>query len=105
MVWVVCSVMTQRRRCACRTLCGLIRHPHPGWLCLRSGRGRELYDDLNDAEVRDMAALARRFLAGDADLEELPTDTLKRIKVRAARLRCALLLRASVIISISDKRQ
>jgi kinesin family protein 6/9 len=37
------------------------------------------YDDLSDDELRELHATARRFLAGDADVEELPADSLKRV--------------------------
>lgn len=46
----------------------------------RSGRGRVNYDDLSDAEVRELNALARRFLNGQAEVEELPSDTIKSIR-------------------------
>jgi len=45
-----------------------------------SGRSRISYDDMSDAEVRELNALARRFLNGSADIEELPSDTLKSIR-------------------------
>ena len=56
---------------------------HPGlpFPChCRSGRGRVNYDDLSDAEVRELNALARRFLNGQAEVEELPSDTIKSIR-------------------------
>ena len=52
-----------------------------------NGRGRVAYDDPTDAEVRELNALARRFLSGSADLEELPCDTLKRIKETYRQMR------------------
>lgn len=45
-----------------------------------AGRGVVSYDDLSDADVADLQALVKRFLDGDAEESELPTDTLKRIK-------------------------
>lgn len=38
------------------------------------------YDDLSDSEVRELQSVVARFLSGTADLEELPTDSLKRIR-------------------------
>ena len=46
----------------------------------RSGRGRISYDDMSDSEVRELNALAKRFLTGGADIEELPSDSLKAIR-------------------------
>ena len=45
-----------------------------------SGRSRVSYDDMSDAEVRELNALARRFLNGSADIEELPSNSLKSIR-------------------------
>ncbi len=50
------------------------------FVCPRSGRGRVNYDDLSDAEVRELNALAKRFLGGTADIEELPCDTVRTIR-------------------------
>eukprot|EP00775_Hariotina_reticulata_P005321 gene5321-5556_t len=45
-----------------------------------SGRGRVVYDDLSEREQLDLQQLVARYLTGAADLEELPIDSLKRIK-------------------------
>lgn len=52
-----------------------------------NSRGRVAYEDPTDAEVMELNALARRFLSGSADLEELPCDTLKRIKETYRQMR------------------
>ncbi len=46
----------------------------PPFLFPFSGRSRVSYDDLTDDEQRELHATARRFLAGEADVEELPAD-------------------------------
>jgi kinesin family protein 6/9 len=45
-----------------------------------SGRGRISYDDMSDAEIRELNALAKKFLSGNADVEELPCETVKSIR-------------------------
>ena len=35
---------------------------------------------MSDSEVRELNALAKRFLTGSADIEELPSDSLKAIR-------------------------
>jgi hypothetical protein len=45
-----------------------------------SGRVRVNYDDLSQAEVGELLLLVRRYLEGSADIEELPIDSIKRIK-------------------------
>lgn len=45
-----------------------------------SGRGRVAYGDMTDSEMRDLASLVMRFMKGDADVDELPVDTLKHIR-------------------------
>ncbi|GLC42055.1 Kinesin heavy chain [Pleodorina starrii] len=52
-----------------------------------SGRSRVSYDDLTDDELRDLHATARRFLNGEAEPEELPTDSLKRVREAYKALR------------------
>lgn len=52
-----------------------------------SGRSRVSYDDLTDDEQRELHATARRFLAGEADVEELPADSLKRVREAFRALR------------------
>ncbi|EFJ50296.1 Kif9 type kinesin [Volvox carteri f. nagariensis] len=54
-----------------------------------SGRARVSYDDLTDDELRDLHATARRFLAGEADAEELPADSIKRVREAYKALRAA----------------
>ena len=45
-----------------------------------SGRARVQYSDFSDAEVREVYVLAREFLEGEKSVDQLPLDTLKRIK-------------------------
>jgi hypothetical protein len=45
-----------------------------------SGRSRVNYDDLSEADLQDLQRLAKRYLAGEAEVEELPTDSLKRVR-------------------------
>lgn len=52
-----------------------------------SGRGRVNYEDLTESELRDLNQLCRKFLQGDADVEHLPTDTLKSIKETYKQMR------------------
>ncbi|KXZ54349.1 hypothetical protein GPECTOR_5g430 [Gonium pectorale] len=52
-----------------------------------SGRSRVSYDDLTDDELRDLHVTARRFLAGEAEPEELPADSLKRVREAFKALR------------------
>lgn len=46
-----------------------------------------VYEDLRDDEARELSLLVKRYLGGDADMEQLPTDSLKRIRetYKAAR--------------------
>ena len=48
--------------------------------CCRSGRVRVNYDDLSQAEVAELLVLVRRYVDGMADIEELPIDSIKRIR-------------------------
>ena len=50
------------------------------WLLCCSGRVRVNYDDLSQAEVAELVLLVRRYIEGAAELEELPIDSIKRIK-------------------------
>ncbi|GFR47649.1 hypothetical protein Agub_g9392 [Astrephomene gubernaculifera] len=52
-----------------------------------SGRSRVSYDDPTDDELRELHSTARRFLAGEADVEELPADSLKRVREAFKALR------------------
>ncbi|GIM16156.1 hypothetical protein Vretimale_18808 [Volvox reticuliferus] len=52
-----------------------------------SGRARVSYDDLTDDELRELHATARRFLQGQAEPEELPADSLKRVREAYKALR------------------
>jgi len=45
-----------------------------------SGRVRVNYDDLSQAEVAELLVLVRRFVDGTADIEELPIDSIKRLR-------------------------
>ncbi|GBF92163.1 kinesin [Raphidocelis subcapitata] len=45
-----------------------------------SGRAHVSYDDLSEAEQRELRELVGRYFAGQAGLDELPTDSLKRIR-------------------------
>ncbi|CAG9464407.1 unnamed protein product [Pedinophyceae sp. YPF-701] len=44
------------------------------------GRAQVSYDDLSDAELRDLRSLINRFVKGEVSDEALPTDTLKRVR-------------------------
>lgn len=55
--------------------------------CVLSGRARINYDDLSGADLRDLNGLVRRFLDGNADVDELPIDTVKHIKETYRQLR------------------
>ncbi|GAX79184.1 hypothetical protein CEUSTIGMA_g6624.t1 [Chlamydomonas eustigma] len=52
-----------------------------------SGRGRISYDDMSDAEVRELNALAKKFLSGNTDVEELPCETVKSIREAYKQMR------------------
>ena len=39
-----------------------------------AGRGRISYDDMSAGDIRELNDLARRFLSGEADLEDIPVD-------------------------------
>ncbi|KAG2485910.1 hypothetical protein HYH03_015354 [Edaphochlamys debaryana] len=52
-----------------------------------SGKARVSYDDPSDDELRELHALARRFLAGEAEVEELPVDSIKRVREAFKALR------------------
>ncbi|KAK9806270.1 hypothetical protein WJX72_007966 [[Myrmecia] bisecta] len=54
-----------------------------------SGRGHISYGDLSDAELRELALLVKRFLSGEADVDELPADTLKRVKETFGQMQLA----------------
>ncbi|KAF5841849.1 kinesin-like protein [Dunaliella salina] len=45
-----------------------------------SGKARVNYDDLSDIEIREMNQLAKDFLQGRAEVDQLPTESIKRIK-------------------------
>lgn len=45
-----------------------------------SGRGRVGYEDLSEGEQLELQQLVLRYLNGSAQLDELPMDSLKRIK-------------------------
>ncbi|KAF8058116.1 KLP1 [Scenedesmus sp. PABB004] len=45
-----------------------------------SGRGRIVYEDLSPGEQAELQQLVSRYLAGAAELDELPTESLKRIR-------------------------
>ncbi len=45
------------------------------------------YDDLTDDELRELHGTARRFLAGEAEPEELPTESIKRVREAYKALR------------------
>ncbi|GIL58915.1 hypothetical protein Vafri_13928 [Volvox africanus] len=51
------------------------------------GRARVSYDDLTDDELRELHGTARRFLQGQAEPEELPADSLKRVREAYKALR------------------
>jgi kinesin family protein 6/9 len=45
-----------------------------------SGRGRIVYEDISDGERLELQQLVLRYLSGSAELDQLPTDSLKRIR-------------------------
>ncbi|KAJ9506575.1 hypothetical protein QJQ45_018998 [Haematococcus lacustris] len=45
-----------------------------------SGKARVNYDDLSEADLKDLQALANSFLQGEVDVEQLPCDSVKRIR-------------------------
>lgn len=45
-----------------------------------AGRSFVNYADATEAELTELRALLQRYLDGDADLHEIPTDSLKRIR-------------------------
>ncbi|KAG2434981.1 hypothetical protein HYH02_011980 [Chlamydomonas schloesseri] len=52
-----------------------------------SGKGRVSYDDLTDDELRELHATCRRFLQGEAEPEDLPADSMKRVRETFKALR------------------
>lgn len=45
------------------------------------------YDDLTDDELRELHATCRRFLHGEAEPEDLPADSMKRVRETFKALR------------------
>mmetsp|Transcript_11616 Transcript_11616/g.31666 ORF Transcript_11616/g.31666 Transcript_11616/m.31666 type:complete len:760 (+) Transcript_11616:247-2526(+) len=54
-----------------------------------SGKARVNYDDLSDIEIREMNQLAKDFLQGRVEVEQLPTESIKRIKECYKQMRAA----------------
>eukprot|EP00798_Chlamydomonas_sp_ICE-L_P026444 gene26444-17543_t len=52
-----------------------------------SGRGRVVYDDLTDAEIRELNQLAKKYLEGSEEMEQLPTESLKKIRETYKQMR------------------